>query len=62
MDNVRFHKAPAIITLFKDSVHELVFLLPYSSFLNPIENVFSKWKNYVKLAAANTKDELYTYI
>ena len=42
MDNVRFHKMKIIIDLFKSYGHDILFLPPYSPFLNPIENVFSK--------------------
>jgi transposase len=45
MDNVAFHKTAEIRSIFENSMHEIVFLPPYSLFLNPIENIFSKWKN-----------------
>ena len=28
--------------------HRVLYLPPYSPFLNPIENMFSKWKEYVR--------------
>ena len=37
---------------------ELMFLPPYSPFLNTIENAFSKWKNYMKRANSQNEDEL----
>ena len=57
-DNVRFHKTNDILNLFLAKGHKLMFLPPYSPFLNPIENAFSKWKNYVKRANSQNEDEL----
>ena len=34
----------------------------YSPFLNPIENVFSKWKNYVRKERCNNENELFQKI
>lgn len=48
LDNVAFHKSQQIQGLFENMPHELLFLPPYSPFLNPIENWFSKWKQYVR--------------
>ena len=36
----------------------LLFLPPYSLFLNPIENSFSKCKGHVKSLACNNKEDL----
>jgi transposase len=47
MDNVAFHKVGSIRNIIEESGHSIVFLPPYSPFLNPIENVFSKWKSCV---------------
>jgi transposase len=47
MDNVPFHKSIAVRDLFEREGHLLLFLPPYSPFLNPIENMFSKWKQGV---------------
>jgi hypothetical protein len=58
MDNVRFHKTAEIHDLFLVSIHEVIYLPPYSPFLNCIENVFSKWKNYVRMSMANNEHEL----
>jgi transposase len=48
MDNVRFHKVAIINNRIIESGHVLKFLPPYSPFLNPIENLFSKWKQLVR--------------
>ena len=48
MDNVRFHRSESIINLINQNNYGILYLAPYSPFLNPIENMFSKWKNIVK--------------
>ena len=58
MDNARIHH----YTSLKDIVEELginiLYLPPYSPFLNPIENVFSKWKNYIASSNALNEEQL----
>ena len=56
MDNVPFHKTKKVKEFVEERGYTLLFLPPYSPFLNPIENLFSKWKNFVKLC--NQKDEV----
>jgi transposase len=34
------------------------YLPPYSPFLNPIENLFSKWKSLVRSFGVSTEEEL----
>ncbi|CEP09528.1 hypothetical protein, partial, partial [Parasitella parasitica] len=48
MDNASIHKTPAVKDLFKNSNHKMCLLPPYSPFLNPIEECFSKLKGLVK--------------
>jgi transposase len=48
LDNVAFHKAQSVREFVCGAGHELLFLPPYSPFLNPIENAFSHWKNHVR--------------
>lgn len=48
MDNVSFHKTDEVKELITLSGFEYMFLPPYSPFLNPIENMFSKWKEHVR--------------
>ena len=38
--------------------HSLVFLPAYSPFLNPVENLLSKWKGIVKQANCSTEEKL----
>ena len=45
MDNVAFHKNISVKEIIKDKGHEFCYLLPYSPFLNPIENMSSKFEN-----------------
>ena len=62
IDNVSFHKSDAIKNKIREAGHELLFLPPYSPFLNPIENMFSKWKQYVKQQKARSENELMEHI
>ena len=48
MDNVRFHHIGAVKEKIIEAGHVVVFLPPYSPFLNPIENMFSQWKQLVR--------------
>ena len=56
MDNVPFHKTSEIRESVAEVGHTLLFLPPYSPFLNPIENLFHQWKTIVRLS--NPKDEM----
>ena len=47
MDNVSFHKSKEVTDWFETSVHTQILLPPYSPFLNPTEEVFSKMKRDV---------------
>jgi transposase len=49
MDNVKFHYNLELKDYIERSPHQLKFLPPYSPFLNPIEEAFSKLKWFVKL-------------
>ena len=40
----------------------MVYLPPYSPFMNPIENCFSKWKNHVVRGSAKNEDALKSLI
>ncbi|KAF7685213.1 hypothetical protein CDIK_4038, partial [Cucumispora dikerogammari] len=55
LDNAKFHHASSITQKISNNGHRVVFLLPYSPFLNPIESMFFQWKQSVK--ASNTKNE-----
>ncbi|KAI5151009.1 hypothetical protein ENBRE01_1836 [Enteropsectra breve] len=58
MDNALIHKIEAIGTYAQEHGFDIVFLLPYSPFLNPIENLFSMWKQAVRSANSETEEEL----
>ena len=49
-DNVPFHKMNLMFECLQSKGHELVLLPPYSPQLNPIEEVFSKWNNLIKMS------------
>ncbi|KAF7676602.1 hypothetical protein CDIK_4510 [Cucumispora dikerogammari] len=57
--NVPFHHSVEIATLIENGGHILLFLSPYSLFLNPIKNLFSKSKQYVKQERVNNQKELF---
>jgi len=58
MDNVPFHKSNVVKNRFIEKGHSITYLPPYSPMLNPIENVFSKWKNFVKRANCLSEEHL----
>ncbi|KII61896.1 hypothetical protein RF11_01678 [Thelohanellus kitauei] len=62
MDNFRFHKVSAILDCFNRKGHEVLYLPPYSSFLNPIEEVFSKYKCCVKRRRPENETKLFKYM
>ena len=62
MDNASIHKTKEIKAMVEKTSHELLYLPPYSPFLNPIENCFSKWKNYVKRSRVKSEKMLYKKI
>ena len=59
LDNVRFHHSATVAQLFpEDGPFQLHFLPPYTPDFNPIENMFSKWKNEVCNLRYRNKEEL----
>lgn len=62
MDNVAFHKSSIINTKLTEHGHSIVYLPPYSPFLNPIENMFSKVKQLVRSRRVNDQQELFIAI
>lgn len=48
MDNVRFHKSKEVMDIINSSTNNAIFIPPYSPELNPIEEVFSLFKNNVR--------------
>jgi transposase len=62
MDNVRFHKSVVTQTLLQNNNQEFLYLAPYSPILNPIENCFSKWKQFAKQASPQNEEGLMAII
>jgi len=58
MDNVPFHKCKNIREFVELNGHMIMLLPPYSPFLNPIENLFSKWKGFLKSAQCSSEEDL----
>ena len=56
LDNLGSHKAKAIRRAIRDVGARLVFLPEYSPDLNPIEQVFAKFKTLLRKAEARTYD------
>ncbi|KAG0432480.1 hypothetical protein DMUE_5494 [Dictyocoela muelleri] len=48
MDNLPFYKSLMIRYLISSSGHRIIYLTSYSTALNPIENLFSQWKDIIK--------------
>ena len=58
MDNATIHRNSNVKSVIESSGHQIKYLPPYSPFLNPIEECFSKWKGYVKALNVLSEDEL----
>ena len=62
LDNLSAHKAPDIRECVESVGARLWYLPPYSPDFNPIEQMWSKVKTYLRTAAARTQYELYDAI
>lgn len=62
LDNLRLHKAPSIEKLIRAAGATIKFLPPYSPDLNPIEQLFAKFKQLLRSAGKRTLKELWDYI
>jgi transposase len=62
LDNLGSHKVAGIEEAITAAGAQLRFLPPYSPDLNPIEQVFSKMKTYLRKAARRTVEELWSVI
>lgn len=62
MDNVRFHKTDSIKRKIEESPHKVLFLPPYSPFLNPIEEFFHQLKSIVRNKNPTNQVELFQSI
>jgi len=59
MDNLSSHKKAAVRTAIEDAGAALLFLLPYSPDLNPIEQLFAKPKALLRAKAHRTVEALW---
>jgi transposase len=57
-DNLASHLAPGVSEAIERAGARVMPLPPYSPDLNPIEELFSKFKEFLRRAAARTKDHL----
>ena len=62
LDNASIHKSENHKIFLNSKRFELCFLPPYSPQLNPIEEVFSKWKNIIKTQNSESIEKLYENI
>lgn len=62
MDNARIHHYGGLFEDPEIVQYNIRYLPPYSPFLNPIENVFSVWKNNVIRGGAMNESQLRTLI
>ena len=62
LDNLSAHKSSRVAELIHSTGAEIRFLPPYSPDLNPIENIFSQLKSYLRSAAARTQEQLWNTI
>lgn len=58
MDNLQPHKASGVRQMIQATGAALLYLPPYSPDFNPIENMWSKVKRYLRSAAARTYEAL----
>nr|MBA3574702.1 transposase [Pseudonocardiales bacterium] len=56
MDNLQPHKASGVREALEEAGATLLYLPPYSPDFNPIENMWSKVKQWLRSAAARTFD------
>ena len=59
MDNLPAHKVSGVREAIESAGCRLVYLPPYSPDLNPIEQMFSQFKSYIKKACGRTVEHLY---
>jgi transposase len=62
LDNVRFHRVPEVTERIVEAGHSVKFLPPYSPFLNPIENMFTQWKQLVRAERPTNEENLMVVI
>ena len=62
MDNLGRHKSKAVREAIKHAGARLWFLPPYSPDLNPVEQIFSKIKHWMRMAQKRTIEETWRHV
>jgi transposase len=62
MDNLKAHQATKVKKALAESGAKIIFLSPYSPEFNPIENCWSKIKEYLRSQEARNPEKLYQAI
>ncbi|MEW5424982.1 transposase, partial [Amorphus sp. 3PC139-8] len=62
MDNLGSHKSAAIGRMIRGAGARLWYLPPYSPDLNPIEQVFSKVKHWMRMAQKRSRDDTWRHV
>ncbi|KRH93264.1 putative transposase [Pseudoloma neurophilia] len=62
MDNASFHETPQIAAIIRNRGHRILLLPPYSPFLNPIEHLFSQWKEHIRQGTPQTTEQNFSLI
>lgn len=62
MDNLRSHKVDGVVELIESVGATVLYLPPYSPDFNPIEEMWSKIKAYLRMVKARTVDALLSAI
>ncbi|KII65087.1 hypothetical protein RF11_15907 [Thelohanellus kitauei] len=62
MNNLHFQKTEIVLNTITAFSNSPVSFPPYSPFLNPIENIFSKWKLVVSQMNSRNAEELFELI
>jgi transposase len=62
MDNVPFHRNEIVKQVILEKGFKISYLPPYSPFLNPIENMFAQWKQYIRRMQPINESVLFEYI
>lgn len=60
MDNLSAHKVASVQSMIEQAGAKLIYLSPYSPDFNPIENCWSKLKQYLRSVAARCRDTVET--
>ena len=62
MDDDSFHRYTEISSLIVENDYRLLYLPPYSPFLNPIKNMFGKLKENIRRSRPSNETELFLLI